>query len=203
MAGFVQTYRTLFPISLVGPVSAQEFETAGAALELKLPTRTYLTLQLERLSSEADNTRGVLVTDLSSGTPTPITGSGTREQIDFTEHSAEITASQLLGDAWTVGARYRFASAELQTRLPCPSRRPADTRDTSDLHAGGVFALYNHRCGFLAQSDFTWFAQDNRTRRSPAEASPRANCPRRLPDVENEALGWRFPRQRGDVTFSI
>ena len=74
VAGFVQTYRTLFPISLTGPVSAQEFETAGAALEWKLPARTYLTLQFERVASQANNTRGVLTTDANN--PAPFIGAG-------------------------------------------------------------------------------------------------------------------------------
>ena len=205
IAGFVQTYRTLFPISLTGPVSAQEFETAGAALELKLPTRTYLTMQVERLSSEADNTRGVLVTDISGGA-TPITGRGTREKLDFLEHSAEVTAGQLIGDEWTVGARYRFARADLETRLPgvpVAQYTPANLRDTSDLHAGGVFALYNHRCGFFAGSDVTWFAQDNRQRSFSGGSFATRDLPSDDFPIWNVSLGWRFPRQRGDVTVGV
>ena len=215
LAGFVQTYRTLFPISLVGPVSAQEFETAGAAVELKLPSRTYVTMQFERLSSGADNTRGVLVTDVSNDPGgTPIKGAGTRETLDFLEHSAELTVGQLLDDEWSVGLRYRFARAELRTRLPgvpVEQYAPANQRDASDLHAGGVFALYNHRCGFFGQSDFTWYAQDNRERgfvsTDPNNPTVGRIQTRDLPSDNfpqwNLALGWRFPQQRGDVTFGV
>ncbi len=207
VAGFVQTYRTLFPISLTGPVSAQEFETAGAAVELKLPTRTYITMQFERLSSEADNTRGVLVTDVSNDPGgTPIRGTSTREKLDFLEHSAELTVGQLLGDEWTVGARYRFARADLHTRLPdvpLAQYAPADVRSFSDLHAGGVFALYNHRSGFFGQSDFTWYAQDNRERTFAAGKFTTRDAPSDEFPQWNLALGWRFPQQRGDVTFGV
>jgi outer membrane receptor protein involved in Fe transport len=72
--------------------------------------------------------------------------------------------------------------------------------------------VYNHRCGFFAGSDLTWYAQDNRERSFVADDP--ANNPtvgrlrsHDLPDDEfpqwNLALGWRFPRQRGDVTFGV
>jgi outer membrane receptor protein involved in Fe transport len=205
IAGFVQTYRTLLPISLTGPVSAQEFETAGAALELKLPTRTYITAQFERLTSDADHTRGVVTTDVT-GNPTPAKAEGILEKLNFIEHSAELTAAQLIDDEWSTGVRYRFARANLHSRLPdvpLAQLSLADVRDTSDLHAGSIFLLYNHPSGFFAQTDFTWYAQDNRER----NFSSGGFVTRDLPDDEfpqwNVAIGWRFPRQRGDVTFGV
>ena len=208
IAGFVQTYRTLLPISLTGPVSAQEFETAGAAMELKLPTRTYVTLQLERVSSGANNTRGVVVTDIGSGSPTPAQGGGTREKIEFVEHSAELTVAQLLDEEWSVGARYRFARASLHTRLPelepqIAVAPDANVRDVSDLHAATVFMIYNHRSGFFAGTDFSWYMQNNRehgfaggkfaTRDLPSDNFPQWNV----------AVGWRFPKHHGDVTLGV
>jgi outer membrane receptor protein involved in Fe transport/predicted Zn-dependent protease len=206
VAGFVQTYRTLFPISLTGPVSAQEFETVGAAMELKLPTRTYVTMQFERVSSDADHTRGVLTTDISSGSPTPIIGGGTRRKLEFEEHSAELTVGQLVGDEWSIGARYRFARADLRARLPdvpLTQFAGADVRDWSDLHAAGIFLLYNHRSGFFAQTDFTWYVQDNRERSFSAGRFSTRDLPSDDFPQWNLALGWRFPRQRGDVTFGV
>jgi outer membrane receptor protein involved in Fe transport/Tfp pilus assembly protein PilF len=207
LAGFVQNYRTLFPVSLAGPVSAQRFETAGAALEWKLPTRTYVTAQFENLAAEADHTRGMLFTDLSTDpNGTPIRGTGTRQKLDFEERSVELAVSQLLGDSWSAGARYRFTRAELRSRLPdVPLAQYAagDIRNTSDLHAAGVFLNYTHRCGFFAQSDFTWYAQDNRERGYSGGRFTTRDLPSDDFPQWNLALGWRFPRQRGDVTFGV
>jgi len=42
LAGFIQSYRTIIPESVVGSVSAPVYDLAGTALDLKFKTRTYV-----------------------------------------------------------------------------------------------------------------------------------------------------------------
>src|SRR5262249_30816350 len=61
LAGFPQAFRSLISESVVGSVSAPKDETAGVALDLKLGSRTYAGIQLERLKSTINRQTGVFV----------------------------------------------------------------------------------------------------------------------------------------------
>ena len=68
---------------------------------------------------------------------------------------------------------------------------------------GGPLALYNHRSGFFAQSDLTWFIQDNRERSFSSQRLATHDLPSDEFPQWNIALGWHFPGQRGDLTFGV
>src|SRR5207244_4121083 len=59
LAGFPQTFRSLVPESVVGSVSAPEYEIYGGALDFKFSTKTYVGVQVEELDSKVRRTIGV------------------------------------------------------------------------------------------------------------------------------------------------
>ncbi|HEY2952050.1 MAG TPA: TonB-dependent receptor, partial [Verrucomicrobiae bacterium] len=206
LAGFVQTYRSLIPESLAGSVSAPAFETYGLALDFKLGARTYLGLEGERLGSDVTRQSGVRLVDAGVLPTPPSVVASTPERLDFLEHSAVVTLNQLVSDEWSFGLRYRFTRAELQTTLlevPVTALASADHSEESDLHQAGLFALFNHPGGFFARGELDWYHQRNQS--TTFKGSSFVTGP--LPGDEfyqfNLFAGYRFPRQRGDVTLGL
>ena len=98
-----------------------------------------------------------------------ITPTSTRENLDYRERSLLITLNQLLGDEWSVGARYRLSQARLRDNfadIPDSAATGGDFRARSEvesvLHQVNLFAIYNHPSGFFAQGESVWYAQSNR-----------------------------------------
>ncbi len=208
LAGFVQTFRTVIPESVVGSVSAPELETFGAAVDFKFKTRTYIGLRAEQISSDVNRDIGVF--DFPNVTP-PIVPSSTRERLNFEERSASIIVNQLLSDEWSAGASYKFTSSELKDRLaqiPAFVLNSADNTTRSDLHNFTAYLLFNHPSGFFARGEVNCLFQDNTLRTSTGNtadtvARKEVNLPSEDFAQFNAYLGWRFPRQLGDVTFAV
>ena len=195
VAGFPQAFRSLIPESLVGSVSAPEFETYGAALDLKFPTRTYAGVQFQRLKSDVDRTIGYFL--LSNGIA-PFTTASTPEHLDYREDSVTASINQLLGDWFTVGTSFQYAKAKLDDLLPDVSTSvlPAAHQQTeAELYTTGGYVLANHPSGLFARAEAYWYHQHN-SGYSPS-----------LPDEdfvqENVYLGYRFARRRVEIMFGI
>ena len=58
VAGFIQSYRSIIPESVVGPVPGANFETYGFSLEQKFSTGTYLGVSGDLLYSDVGQTVG-------------------------------------------------------------------------------------------------------------------------------------------------
>jgi tetratricopeptide (TPR) repeat protein len=164
VAGFIQAYRSLIPESVAGSVPGSRFQTFQLGLDQKFPTRTYLVLQAELLQSEGDQTVGVFNYDFPARSIAP---SSIRETLDFEEKSFAVTLNQLVGEDWSLGARYRISNAELETEFPelpsttTPPPQPhADEQAT--LHELNLFAIYQHPAGFFGRLESIWRAQSNR-----------------------------------------
>jgi hypothetical protein len=194
LAGFPQSFRTIISESVVGSVAAPSYETMGIGLDLKLPTRTYAGVQLERLSSEVHQTIGVF--NYINVTP-PIVPGSTREHLDYTEQGFSAYAVQLLGAEWAAGANYRFTHSELATRRPeIPTLfAGAQSEQRSELHQFTLFLLFNHASGFFARAESQFYAQHNGAD---------------LADLRDDSflqvnlqVGYRFPRQHGEVSLGV
>lgn len=165
VAGFVQSFRSVIPESVAGGNAGAEIETFGLSLEQKFPTRTYLGVSGEILNSKIHRTLGAfdaLVDQLFDfAVPSSI-----RQHLDYQEQSLQFTANQLLGENWSVGARYRVSQAVFKsdfvgvTDLPL-STLSARQRLESVLYQVDLFGIYNHRSGFFAGVDAHWYSQDN------------------------------------------
>jgi hypothetical protein len=133
-----------------------------------------------------------------------------REQLEYRERTAGVTLNQLLQDDWALGGQYSFTRSELEFRTPAlgqffnintGSFGPAKSSLRADLHRFNLFVLYNHPSGFFARTDLDYFLQT----RSRALVSPGE-----IANVGDETLpqlgvqvGYRFPKQHGDITLGV
>jgi tetratricopeptide (TPR) repeat protein len=200
VAGFIQSYRSIIPESVVGPVPGAKFETFGFSLEQKFSTRTYLGVSGELLNSDVQQTVGAF--DYSFLATPPIALSGLHENLNYQEQSLFITVNQLVGENWSLGARYRLSQAVLNenfvdvtnTSLGSGSIQPKQ-RLEGVLNQVDLLVVYNHPCGFFVQPEAHWYAQNN-SGYNPGE--PGANFWQ-----FNAFIGYRFPRRKAEITLGF
>ncbi len=195
LAGFAQSFRTVISESVVGSVSAPEYEVLGLALDLKLGRRTYAGVQWERTESDVERTIGVF--RLEDGLA-PFVPSTTREQLDYEEHSLALNLNQLLGSRFVAGVSYRVMQAKLDTTLPeIPAAvfASADRREEAWLHQMGGYLLYNDPLGWFARFDARYYQQSNHgyTPDQPGDA---------FVQLDFQA-GWRFARRQAELSVGV
>jgi outer membrane receptor protein involved in Fe transport len=188
LAGFSQAFRTIIPESVVGSVSAPSHEVIGAALDFKLATGTYVGLVAEQLSSAVSRDDGAF---RSNEFLQPQGVTTFREHLDYEETAFAVTLNQLVASEWSLGAQYKFTRSELHTTFPDFPDTDFDQKERADLQQATVFALFNHHSGFFARADVQWYLQDN----SAFKTSDFYQF--------NLFAGWRFPRQRGEVSVGV
>lgn len=194
IAGFNQAFRSLIPESVAGIVPGTRFETLGVAFDQKFKTGTYVTLSGEALYSKGSRTLG----NFDYNTVPPATPSGFGEELQFRERSLLISVNQLLGDNFSLGARYRLTDAALTRRFPAiPASIPPGTEQHTEatLHQLDLYALAYHRCGFFGQFDALWNSQANR---GYAPAQPGDDFWQ-----FNVFVGYRFARRHAEVRLGI
>jgi tetratricopeptide (TPR) repeat protein len=200
VAGFNQVFRSIISESVVGSVAAPEYETAGLLAEYKLATGTYAGIQATLLKSEVDRQIGTFDAFIERGfINPPIAASSTPQRLDYEEQNLAMSLNQLVGDDWSLGARYQLTFSDLRTtfrEVPATILPDlADSRQKATLHQGQLFALYHHSCGFFARVDGNVYQQSNVGY---------------LPDTPgdeffqlNAYVGYRFRRNFGDVTLGF
>jgi tetratricopeptide (TPR) repeat protein len=193
VAGFPQAFRSLISESIVGSVSAPEYETYGGALDFKFPSRTYLGIQAKQLKTDVNRTVGDLV--LSDGVP-PFDPSSTPEQLNYHEDSIGGTINQLVGDLFVVGSGYSYNQAKLNDVYPQVPLKGFNTTQQVDLQALSSYILLNHPSGLFVRVDATWYHQHNFGYTTPA-----------LPPEdfiqENLFVGYRFLHRHAEIMFGI
>ena len=196
VAGFNQAFRSLIPESVAGSTSGARDTTYGLALEQNFKTGTYLGVELGLLESDVHQTIGAA--DLKF-VPWPVTSaSGTPQNLDYREKDLVVTVNQLLGDCWSLGARYQLSRAELGVVYPeIPDSVTSANRIQNDatLQQLSLFTLFNHPSGFFARGEAVWYSQDNQGYQ-PA-----------LPGDDfwqfNLSAGWRFAHRRAQVQVGV
>lgn len=202
LAGFIQSFRTIIPESVVGSVSAPGIETIGSALDLKFKTDTYVGLVGELLSSDVDRALGVYRFTNPLGYP-----STSAQRLDYHEYSAALAVNQLLGNEWVVGASYKFTHSELQRswpEVPINVRSDLQEIDRADLQTFGSYLLYQHRSGFFARTDANWYVQSNLMQtNAPSGSNVQVDLAGdRFPQIDIW-LGYRFRKNLGDVSVGL
>jgi outer membrane receptor protein involved in Fe transport len=196
LAGFTQSYRSLIPESVAGPVPGSRFETIHLGLQHKFPTRTHVLLETEWLRSKA--TRSVGVFDYTDAPPFVAVPSSTPQRLDFDERSVTLSLHQLIGSEWTFGARYRATRAELETdftELPSTLLAAARREDRMTLHQLNLLALWQNAAGFFARADALWHVQGNDTSIGSIRDDDFWHF--------NAMAGYRFPRRRAEIGIGV
>jgi len=202
VAGFVQSFRSIIPESVAGANVGAKFETYGLSLEQKFQTGTYVGVSGELLDSEVHRTVGAfdaLTDELDFAIP-----SGLREELDYQEKSLLLTANQLVGKDWSFGARYRLSQAVLKDNfVDVPKGLPPAAfgnfqprqRLEGVLHQLSLFAIFNHPCGFFAEGESLWYAQNNQGYGSTEPGDDFWQF--------NAFAGYRFLRRKAEVMIGL
>jgi hypothetical protein len=190
LAGFPQAFRSLISESVVGSQSAPTFETLGGALDLKLGTRTYAGIQVERLRSDVGQGIGDLLTPFGSFHSAV---SSTEELLDYTENTFALSLNQLVGDQVVFGAGYKITQSDLGIVYPgVPS---LDGRLKARLGEVDGYALFDHPSGFFARAEVHWYGQSD-LGWTPVE--PRVSF-----FQENLFAGYRFAHRHAELQLGI
>jgi len=196
LAGFQQSFRSIISESLVGSVSAPDYELAGVAVDWKTKSRTYLGLQADALGSEVRRRLGVFNRDVAPPLNLP---SSTPQRLDYDEQSVTASIHQLISDAWAAGAEYRFTRSELRTQHPAiPSGTPgldSDHTEQADLQQVGLHLRFNHPSGFFAHAESQFFHQ-----RNDGYATTR---PVEILFQQNMFAGFRLRKERGEISVGV
>jgi tetratricopeptide (TPR) repeat protein len=203
LAGFNQSFRSMISESVVGAVTAPLYQVAGIALDLNLKTHTYAGVEIQWLASEVSRRRGVFAT--TPADPTAVSSS-LRQDLDYNEHSAAIWVGQLVAENLSFSARYQFTRSELNTTfpdVPVTVFGGANTTQRADLHRVTLQARYQHPSGFFALVEGDWYQQSNRQRLYVAGSPVNTDLPGDSFGQANAFIGFRFPRQRGELSFGV
>jgi len=193
LGGFVQTFRSVIPESVVGSLPAEKVELEGLALDLKFSHGTFAGLQVERMDSNVRQTVGDFL--LENGLA-PYVPSTTRENLDYDEQSLSASINQLLPDGFVVGANYRLTYSQLKTTFPQVPASVLPPQDQSALlHQIGGYLLYNHPAGLFARFDARGYLQANH---GYAGAQPGDDFVQL--DLQG---GWRFFHRRAELLVGI
>jgi Flp pilus assembly protein TadD len=190
LAGFPQAFRSLISESVVGSQSAPTFETLGAALDLKLASRTYAGIQVERLRSVVDQGLGDFTTPFGAFSSRV---SSTDEQLHYTERTFGVSLNQLFGDNVVVGGAYKLTDSDLGYVFP--SAHVLDQTVKARLEEVDGYALLDLPSGFFARAEVHWYGQTD-TGWNPVEA--------KVSFVqENIFAGWRFYHRHAELQTGI
>jgi len=202
VAGFNQAYRSLIPESVAGANDGAEFDGWAMSLEQKFGHGTFIGIRGEILSSQVDRQVGVVEFSVPSSGGSPYSTSLTRQELSYRERTLAVTLDQLLGNGWSLGARYRLSKADLSSRFAQIPEAAAEVgafqreRDNeSVLHQVQLSALYNHPSGFFGRGWGIWSVQSNR-----------GYSPDRPGDnfwQFNLEAGWRFFRRRMEARVAL
>ncbi len=159
LAGFVQSYRSVMPESIVGSLSAEDVELQGLALDLKFAHGTYAGLEARHTTSRVHQTAGDL---LAPDDGFPVLASSTPQDLSYNEESFLATLNQLLPDGFVAGISYALTRSELKIADPdIPSSVYSFDEQSAYLHQIDAYLLFNHRSGLFARFDANGYLQRN------------------------------------------
>ncbi len=164
LGGFNQAFRSLIPESVAGLVPGSEFDVVSAGIDQSLRGGIFLGAGVDWLRSDGERQVGVLTN--STILPIPDAPSQTRQTLEYQERSLSTYAGWLLGDEFSVSARYRLSDAELESRFPgipdtAVGLDQLEEDASSLLHHGQFNAQWQHSFGWFARWTSDWYQQSN------------------------------------------
>ena len=166
VAGFNQAYHNLIPDSTagVGDTSGSRFDTFDGSLEQKFSTGTYLIVSAEALYSKLSEVQGYFVYLYDSPLDFSTYPLGLQESLYYRERTVSLSVNQLLGQQWTIGAKYGLSQANLSLNYPqsTPNTAPPLNQTLeSVLQTVSLHANWNHPSGLFSILEADWYHQDN------------------------------------------
>jgi hypothetical protein len=202
IGGFNQAFRSIISESLVGSLAGPRYDVLGAALELKLKPKTYITLEAQYLKCESDESIGVV--DQPIVPPGSFATGKIPEQLRYREPSASVTFNQLIADEWATGLQYRYTDSTLYWFYPTittTAGQPSlDQSERAGMHQLNAYLQFTHPCGFYARTEAQSFFQHNRGHAPLDFDSPRAHSD--FVQV-NLMAGFRFWHRRANLAAGI
>lgn len=167
----------------------------GVALEQRLGSNTWVGVTGQWLSSDVERQVGALEFGL------PLTSGSARQKLDYEERSVSAYVYRLLGDEWSMGARYRLSHADFdQPFIDLPSSAfpspPFESQSVSALlHQARAFVQFQHPGGFFASGEALWTSQHNHGY---------------VPDIPGDDFwqfnlyaGYRLPNRRAELRLGL
>jgi outer membrane receptor protein involved in Fe transport len=213
VAGLLQTFRDPIPIALAGGLDAVAMETAGLVLE-KHFADTYLSAGYEYLAAKKTQKAGLYFSDPSlefDYTASPTFGLIARK-FDFLEHAAEFSVHQLIGNGFSLNARYKLAYDELTQSFPeypaslflgAPYGIPQRSRTSALLHTVNLSALYRHPSGVFARVEGLFNSQWRDSRIEDMDGTHGGTLPSDQFWQLNLLAGYRFPARRAELAVGL
>jgi outer membrane receptor protein involved in Fe transport len=111
------------------------------------------------------------------------------------------TANQLVGKLWSFGVRYRLSYADLKDNFVDATNGivtaffPPHQHLQAALNQLNLFAIFNHPCGFFAQGETVWYAQNNMGYGGGEPGDDFWEF--------NAFAGYRFPRRHAELMLGV
>jgi Flp pilus assembly protein TadD len=198
VAGFNQAFRSLIPESVAGIVPGTEFQTIGFGFDQSLPSDTWFGIEAEQLDSKGHRDVGAF--QFFSEFLTPDTANSTSQTLNFRERDLSAYVGQLLGNDFSLAARYRISEGKLTGRFPqipdtALGLSDLEQNNTATLQQISLAANYHNRYGFFAQWESNWYHQRN------------LGYTPTLSNADfwqhNLTIGYRLPRRRMEISAGI
>ncbi len=195
LAGISQTYRSLMPVSEVGPVEGHRFSSYGVAIDVTISKRAYAGLHWLGANSSATRDTGYLEL-IPIDQNSRYSSFQAEETLDYREHTVGGWVGALLGDDAFATLTYDYELAELDRGVPRLGPRSFSHRESS-LHRLGLHLGANFASGLFWRIDSQFFWQESlgaiASRQSASDNSNQTDL----------TLGWRFPNQRGEFACGV
>ncbi len=198
VGGINQAYRSLIPESVAGANTAPRLQMAGLSVAQRLRNDLHLGLSGEWLRSTVRRRVGVLSLEQDPGGSLVLVPGAARQSLRFDEQAILVTAHQLLGDEWALGARYRVSRTGLESGFDdlgadFPGLR--GSTQTAISQQADVFAVFNHPAGPNARGEATWMDQ----------TSDGYHPARGREDFWqfNTFIGYRWPRRQVELRCGV
>src|SRR5262249_7790340 len=104
VAGFNQAFRSLVPESVSSSPAGARLEPGAVSLEQKLGRGTYFGAEAQYLTEKGHNHLGDI--EYVNLFPPETVQNTIRQNLNYEERNLILTANQLLGNYWSLGARY-------------------------------------------------------------------------------------------------
>jgi hypothetical protein len=198
VGGYNQTWRSLIPESVAGPLAGADFTTTAVGFDQSLATGTWFGAEAAWLTS--DGTRSIGALSNSTFLPIPDAPAQLQQRLEFKEFNFSASAAQLLGEFFTVSARYKISEAKLATRFPefapgFPGLNQVEQNERATLQQLALALNFSHPSGAFGQWESAWTQQSNAGQFTPLAGENFWQ--------HNLTVGWRFARRAAELRVGV